>query len=56
MGQGAWAVLLGFTANNITKIIVAATSGTREFAVQVVPGILFFTLAAWVSAASRLQF
>lgn len=55
-GQGEWAVLLGFTANIITKIIVAATSGTREFAVQVVPGILFFTLAAWVSAASRLQF
>jgi uncharacterized membrane protein (DUF4010 family) len=54
--QGVWAVLLGFTANCITKTIVAATSGTREFAAQVVPGILFLTLVAWVSATSRLQF
>jgi uncharacterized membrane protein (DUF4010 family) len=55
--QGVWAVLLGITSNSITKIILAATAGTREFAAQVVPGILFFTVAAWGSATlGRLQF
>jgi len=55
--QAVWAILLGFTSNSITKIILAATAGTREFAARVVPGILFFTLAAWVSATiGRLQF
>jgi uncharacterized membrane protein (DUF4010 family) len=55
--QAVWAILLGFTSNSITKIILAATAGTREFASRVVPGIVFFTLAAWVSATiGRLQF
>jgi uncharacterized membrane protein (DUF4010 family) len=55
--RAVWAVLLGFTSNSVTKIILAATAGTREFAARVVPGILFFTLAAWVGGTiGRLQF
>jgi uncharacterized membrane protein (DUF4010 family) len=48
--QAAWAVLAGLTTNGVTKIIVACASGTQAFTARVVPGLLFFTLAAWMGA------
>jgi hypothetical protein len=34
----------------VTKVVVAATSGGRPFAVRVVPGVLLVALAAWAGA------
>jgi uncharacterized membrane protein (DUF4010 family) len=43
-------VLAGLTTNTISKIIVAATSGSLSFAARVIPGLLLVALAAWAGA------
>lgn len=43
-------ILVGFTTNTVTKVVVAATSGGRPFALRVVPGVLLVALAAWGGA------
>jgi uncharacterized membrane protein (DUF4010 family) len=40
-------ILLGFTTNSITKIILAVASGSRAFALRVVPGLIIVLVAAW---------
>ena len=40
-------ILLGFTTNSVTKIVLAVTSGTRAFAMRVVPGLVIVLIAAW---------
>jgi uncharacterized membrane protein (DUF4010 family) len=40
-------ILAGFTTNTITKIVVAATSGGRAFALRVAPGVVLVAAAAW---------
>lgn len=41
-------ILVGFTTNSITKIILAVASGSRGFALRVVPGLLVVLAAAWM--------
>ncbi|HWC00390.1 MAG TPA: DUF4010 domain-containing protein, partial [Bryobacteraceae bacterium] len=41
-------ILAAFTANTLTKIMVAISSGGRRFAWQVVPGLLLVCAAAWL--------
>lgn len=43
-------ILAGFTTNTITKIVVAATSGGRAFALRVAPGVVLVAAAAWAGA------
>lgn len=43
-------ILAGFTTNTITKIVVAATSGGRAFAMRVAPGVVLVAAAAWAGA------
>ena len=40
-------ILAGLTTNTISKIILAATSGGRAFAIRVIPGLLMVAGAAW---------
>lgn len=40
-------ILIGFSTNALSKIIVAATAGGRQFAAQVAPGVLLSVGAAW---------
>ena len=43
-------ILAGFTTNTVTKIVVAATSGGRAFALRVAPGVVLVAVAAWAGA------
>jgi uncharacterized membrane protein (DUF4010 family) len=45
-------ILLGFTTNSITKIVVAFTTGGWAFARHVVPGVVLMAIAAWLGASS----
>lgn len=47
-------ILVGFTTNSVTKVVVASTSGGRAFALRVVPGVLLVALAAWGGALFEL--
>jgi uncharacterized membrane protein (DUF4010 family) len=40
-------ILIGFTTNSLTKIVLAAASGSQAFAIRVVPGLLVVLVAAW---------
>ena len=40
-------ILVGFTTNSITKIALAVASGSRAFALRVVPGLIVVLAAAW---------
>ena len=40
-------ILCGLTTNTITKVVVAATTGGRRFAVEVTAGLVIVILAAW---------
>jgi uncharacterized membrane protein (DUF4010 family) len=48
-------ILAGFTANSVTKLILASTSGGRAFALRVVPGVLLVAIAAWAGLAAALR-
>ena len=45
--MAAVAVLIGFSTNAISKIVVAFSLGDRRFAFQLLPGIVLMVLAAW---------
>lgn len=48
-------ILAGLTTNTFTKLILAASSGGRAFAVRVIPGLILVVAAAWAAAlAARL--
>jgi uncharacterized membrane protein (DUF4010 family) len=41
-------ILAGLSTNTITKIIFAATSGGRAFAIRVIPGLILVAASAWL--------
>jgi uncharacterized membrane protein (DUF4010 family) len=41
-------VLIGFTTNTFSKAVIAATTGGRQFALAVVPGLLLVLGTAWI--------
>ena len=43
-------ILAALTANTVSKIIVAISSGGRSFAMRIVPGLLGVIAAAWLAA------
>jgi uncharacterized membrane protein (DUF4010 family) len=43
----ALAVLIGFSTNAISKSVVAFTMGTRQFAFELLPGLLLIVGGAW---------
>ena len=43
-------ILTGLSTNTISKILFAATSGGRAFALRVIPGLIIVALAAWAGA------
>jgi uncharacterized membrane protein (DUF4010 family) len=47
-------ILAAFSTNTVTKVIVAATTGGRAFAVRVIPGVLLVAAAAWGGALFAL--
>jgi uncharacterized membrane protein (DUF4010 family) len=49
-GDAVLPILAGFTANTVTKAVVAATTGGRRFAMQTIPGLVLVILAAWAGA------
>jgi len=46
-------ILIGFTTNTISKIVIAATTGGRQFAIRVVPGLVLVLGAAWLGSFLR---
>lgn len=46
-------VLIGFTTNTISKVVIAATTGGRQFALGVVPGLILVLGAAWLGSVVR---
>ena len=46
-------ILVGFTTNSITKIALAVASGSKEFALRVVPGLILVLAAAWIGLLPR---
>jgi uncharacterized membrane protein (DUF4010 family) len=40
-------ILAGLSTNTISKMVFAATSGGRSFAIRVIPGLIIVALAAW---------
>lgn len=47
-------VLIGFTTNTVSKIVIAATTGGRRFALGVIPGLILVLVAAWFGTLLRL--
>lgn len=43
-------ILAALSANTLTKLLLAVTSGGRAFAVRVVPGLVLVIVAAWAGA------
>lgn len=41
-------ILVGFTTNTFTKIVLSCVSGSRRFALRVVPGLIIVLAAAWM--------
>ena len=41
-------ILVGFTTNTVTKIILAVAGGSSAFALRVVPGLIVVLVAAWM--------
>jgi len=48
-------ILVGFSSNTISKIIFAQTSGTRSFALRVIPGLILVALASWAGALNVIM-
>ena len=40
-------ILAGFTTNTISKVIFAWSSGSRSFALRLIPGLILVAVAAW---------
>jgi uncharacterized membrane protein (DUF4010 family) len=47
-------ILASLTTNTITKVVVAIMSGGRQFALQIIPGLILVILGAWAGAISML--
>jgi uncharacterized membrane protein (DUF4010 family) len=47
-------ILAAFTANTITKVVVARAAGGRAFAIRVIPGLLLVATGAWVGTLLRI--
>jgi uncharacterized membrane protein (DUF4010 family) len=47
-------ILAAFTANTVTKVVVAQTAGGRAFAIRVIPGLLLVATGAWVGTMLRI--
>jgi uncharacterized membrane protein (DUF4010 family) len=47
-------ILAAFTANTITKVVVARAAGGRAFAIRVIPGLLLVAAGAWVGTLLRI--
>jgi uncharacterized membrane protein (DUF4010 family) len=43
-------ILAGLSTNTVSKMVFAAISGGRSFAVRVIPGLIIVALAAWVGS------
>lgn len=54
-GETVLPVLAAFSANTVSKIVVASISGTRAYIIRVVPGLLLVAVAAWSAAAFSLS-
>ena len=48
--DAAFPVLAAFSTNTISKIIFALSSGSRSFALRLIPGLILVAGAAWVGA------
>ena len=46
--EAALPILLGFSANTLTKVVVAFTTGNTRFALQILPGLIALVLAAFI--------
>lgn len=47
-------ILAGLSTNTISKLVLAATSGGRSFAIRVIPGLILVVLSAWVGTLYAL--
>lgn len=47
-------ILTGLTANTVSKVVLASTTGGRGFALRVVPGLVLVVAAAWLGAIPAL--
>ena len=52
----ALAVLVGFTTNTVSKIVVAFSLGDRRYAFELAPGLILMVLAAWGAWSVRAFF
>ncbi len=43
-------ILIGLSTNTISKLVVAAVSGGRQFATRVIPGLVLVLFAAWAGS------
>ena len=47
--DGVLPILVGFSTNTISKIVLAIIAGGRAFALRVIPGLIFVVAAAWAA-------
>ena len=47
-------ILVGFTSNSVTKIVLAVAGGSTAFALRVVPGLIVVLAAAWLGLLFRM--
>jgi uncharacterized membrane protein (DUF4010 family) len=47
-------ILAALTANTVTKMVVAISSGGQRFALSIIPGLILVILGAWSGAVSPL--
>jgi uncharacterized membrane protein (DUF4010 family) len=52
-GQAMLPILAAITTNTITKAVLAVSSGNRQFALQVIPGLAVVVVAVWIGIAFR---
>ncbi len=53
-GAAVLPILAGLSANTASKIVLAATTGGRGFALRVIPGLVLVVAAAWLGAIPAL--
>ncbi len=53
MEYAGLAVLVALTSNTISKAIVAFSLGTRQFAFELLPGLMLMIVSAWAGWAAR---
>lgn len=51
VGDGSIPILAALTTNTVSKIVVASWTGGRNFALQVIPGLVLLIVAAWIGLA-----